>query len=133
MITAPVALCLFCGSPDEPGHPCDGRQGQVEAAAIPGQIGPLRFDGPAYEPAHDQARLSGQIARVWTVMGDRSWRTLNEIASLTGDPPASVSAQLRHLRKERFGGHTIERQARGDRGDGLWEYRLIVNEQRQSA
>lgn len=28
----PVLLCLFCGDPDLPGHPCDGRQGEAEAA-----------------------------------------------------------------------------------------------------
>jgi len=32
MITAPVALCLFCGQRDEPDHPCDGRQGWREWA-----------------------------------------------------------------------------------------------------
>ncbi|KKL56177.1 hypothetical protein LCGC14_2247980, partial [marine sediment metagenome] len=36
--------------------------------------------------------------------------TLCEIEDLTGDPPASISAQLRHLRKERFGAHTVERR-----------------------
>ena len=29
------------------------------------------------------------------------WRTLRSIADCTGDPEASVSAQLRHLRKDR--------------------------------
>ena len=57
-------------------------------------------------------------------MHDGRWRTLDEIASTTGDPPASISAQLRHLRKRRFGAHVVERQARGDRSHGLWEYRV---------
>ena len=45
-------------------------------------------------------------------------------AVATGDPPESVSAQLRHLRKERFGSHTVEKKYLGD---GLYVYRLIVN------
>ncbi len=47
-----------------------------------------------------------------------------EIATCTLTPPASVSAQLRHMRKPRFGGHTVEREYVGD---GLYNYRLIVN------
>jgi len=35
---------------------------------------------------------------------------------------------LRHLRKDRFGSHVVEKQPRGDRSHGLFEYRLIVNE-----
>ncbi len=57
-------------------------------------------------------------------MRDGKWRTLDEIATFTGDPHASVSAQLRHLRKARFGGHKVEKRARGDRHCGLFEYRL---------
>ena len=48
-------------------------------------------------------------------------RTLDEIAQLTGDPPASVSAQLRHLRKEKYGAHCVEKRRREG---GLWEYSL---------
>ena len=87
-------------------------------------IQPLRFNGPAYEAKHDQKRLTGQILRVYTLMQDARWRTLAEIEKTTGDPPASVSAQLRHLRKERFGSHAVDKRPRGDRVRGLWEYRL---------
>ena len=85
----------------------------------------LNFDGPCYEPVHDQARLTGQILRVWDLMRDGKWRTLREIENATGDPQSSISAQLRHLRKDRFGAHTVDRRARGERASGLWEYRLI--------
>lgn len=86
-----------------------------------------RFDGSDYEPEFDKARLTGQIKRIFDCMKNGCWRTLEEIQQLTGDPQASISAQLRHLRKERFGGHTIEKQPRGSRERGLFEYRLIVN------
>lgn len=84
-----------------------------------------RFDGSDYDPEQDDARLSGQIQRVYSLMQDGRWRTLAEIADATGDPPASISAQLRHLRKPRFGLHTVNKQPRGDRAKGLFEYQLV--------
>jgi len=49
---------------------------------------------------------------------------LSEIAAAAGDPEASVSAQLRHLRKPRFGSYVVEKRPRGDRSAGLFEYRV---------
>jgi hypothetical protein len=85
-----------------------------------------KFNGPVYEPEFDQDRLTGQIRRVYDLMIDGRWRTLDEISRATNDPHASISAQLRHLRKERFGSHVIDKQARGNRKTGLWEYRLLL-------
>jgi hypothetical protein len=127
LLTRDADPCRFCGgNPAEPDHArrCDGRQGRVEAAERPVLASP-HFNGPAYEPEYDHARLTGQLLRIWTTMKDRRWRTLHEIALATGDPESSISAQLRHLRKPRFGSHTVERRARGDRAAGLHEYRLI--------
>jgi hypothetical protein len=84
-----------------------------------------RFNGPAYDPRFDRERLRHQMGRVYDLMQDGYWRTLSNIATLTGDPEASVSAQLRHLRKRRFGGYVVERQPRGNRATGLFEYRLL--------
>lgn len=83
-----------------------------------------RFNGPEYSPEFDQERLGAQLKRVYAVISDGNWYTLQEIQMITGDPQASISAQLRHLRKTRFGSHIIERRSRGDRKDGLFEYRL---------
>jgi DNA-binding CsgD family transcriptional regulator len=85
----------------------------------------LRFDGADYNRARDDARLTGQILRVWDCVSDGNWKTLKQIAQETGDPEASVSAQLRHLRKPRFGGHTVERE---HVNNGLYKYRLIPKE-----
>lgn len=85
------------------------------------------FNGPAYDPKHDRVRLSVQYKRIFDLMQDAAWRTLDEIAKLTGDPPASVSAQLRHMRKARFGSHTVDKERIGEKGNGLWTYRLVVN------
>jgi hypothetical protein len=86
--------------------------------------GEPEFNGSDYDSKHDHARLTGQIRRVKDLMADGAWRTLDEIAAKTGDPQASISAQLRNLRKERFGSHVIGKQARGERSHGLFEYRL---------
>ena len=84
-----------------------------------------RFAGADYNPAFDQERLTGQIRRVFEAVKDGRWRTLNEIAAATGDPEASISAQLRHLRREKFGSWRVEKQARGERSFGLFEYRIL--------
>jgi len=74
-----------------------------------------------------------------------AWMTLGEIAGLTEIGEASVSAQLRHLRKWRHGRHRVEkrRRRRSPAGDGfargaraagkrrtvrvakMWEYRVL--------
>lgn len=83
----------------------------------------LRFDGPTYEPEFDQERLTGQILRIRDLMLDGTWRTLGEIRAITGDPESSVSAQLRHLRKPRFGAYLVDKRRRVE-GSGLYEYRV---------
>lgn len=80
-----------------------------------------RFDGDVYQHAIDFSRLKGQILRVYQLMRDGRWRTLDEIARATGDPVASVSAQLRHLRRDKFGGHVVNRRSRTG---ALFEYQL---------
>jgi hypothetical protein len=87
----------------------------------------MRFDGSDYEPSHDDHRLVPQYERIFFLMKDGEWRTLSEIEALTGYPGASISAQLRHMRKERFGSHVVEKRPREGRDQGLYEYRLIVN------
>lgn len=60
-----------------------------------------------------------------------TWLTLEELAKLTNYPPASISAQLRHLRKQEFGGYEVEKRQRvsgrilhGEDFGTVWEYRL---------
>lgn len=84
-----------------------------------------RFNGSDYIKEFDQQRLTGQLKRIYGLMIDGRWRTLREIEIITGDPASSISAQLRHLRKERFGSHTVNKRSRGDRKIGLFEYQLI--------
>lgn len=85
------------------------------------------FDGPDYKPDLDDDRLTNQYHRIFNLMRDGKWRTLSEIAVETGDPQASISAQLRHMRKPRFGAHIVNRERVKDREtQGLFEYQLIV-------
>ena len=86
---------------------------------------PLDFDGDTYDHDRDHERLFAQLGRVRRVMLDARWHTLHEVSALTGDPPASVSARIRDLRKQKFGGHIVDRQYLHD---GLWQYRLFVPE-----
>ena len=81
--------------------------------------------GPTFSPVFDGKRLNEQMSRIFNLMSDGCWRTFSEIHASTGDPEASISANLRHFRKEKFGAHTVYKKRRGD--TGLYEYQLIVN------
>lgn len=86
------------------------------------------FNGATYDPATDNERLTKQMGRVYSCMIDGKWRTLAEIELETSDPQASISAQLRHLRKPRFGSYILNRRPRGNRERGLFEYQLLKSE-----
>ena len=85
----------------------------------------LDFDGDTYEPARDRVRLTGQSKRVFICMRNTGWWSLAQLSYHCMFPEASISARIRDFRKDKFGGHTVERR-RTD--NGLFEYRLIVNE-----
>ena len=64
-----------------------------------------------------------------------TWLTLEELARMTSYPPASISAQLRHLRKEQHSGYRLEKRCRVTAkfatgveervaSGPVWEYRL---------
>lgn len=52
------------------------------------------------------------------------WVSPGQIAQMTGAPARSVTARLRDLRKDRFGGYIIIIRRCKNRRDGLWEYRI---------
>ncbi len=91
-------------------------------------LGPL-FDGPALEPI-DSIRLGDQLRRVFEYMRQREWvtlRELNQACGVSGEllSEASASARIRDLRKEKFGGYTVDRRRSvTDPDSGLFEYRL---------
>lgn len=84
------------------------------------------FDGNTFDVELDGARLGKQLHRVYSVVKQGRWLTLNEIATITGDPESSISARLRDLRKSKFGANEINRRRRG--GGGQYEYRFVIKE-----
>jgi hypothetical protein len=91
--------------------------------STPERIRPRFFSGSDYVPHHDYSRLKGQIKRIHDFMADGGWYTKREIAQATGAPEGSVGAQLQNLRKEPLC-HRVDKRPRGDRSQGLWEYKM---------
>ncbi len=83
-----------------------------------------RFDGATFDEELDGGRLNKQFSRINQFMKDGKWHTLREISKATGAPEASASAQLRNLRKDRFGAHKVNRRRRDNPAKGLFEYQV---------
>jgi len=92
----------------------------------------LNFDGPAYDAEKDCARLSGQIEGVLLALKSGElrgrWMTVSEIRNychkiLAEDyPEASISAQCRNLRKQKFGRWNV--QSRYRKSARIFEYKI---------
>jgi hypothetical protein len=99
------------------------------------------LEAPASDvfPEEDETQLAA-IRELTTRASARGvWLTLAEIAEATEFAEASISAQLRHLRKAHHGGYHVEKRhrcsARGvatmrkirdtRRGPVIWEYRVL--------
>jgi hypothetical protein len=81
--------------------------------------------GPAFSEAIDGKPIRKQMETIrdW-MLGHPFYCTLAEIATALNYPEASVSADLRHLRKKRFGAFRVLKRRR--EGQRTWEY--IVRE-----
>ena len=87
---------------------------------------------------YDARRLRSQREIIRDVMLSaadcETWLTLGELRALTRYGEASISAQLRHLRKSENGGYEVvkrhregvspERPGADGRGECVWEYRI---------
>lgn len=105
--------------------------------------------GPVFEDVRDRGRVLTQMevirdvllsaaecatevaghsyTRLWhgtQISAVGGWLTLSEIADLTNYGEASISAQLRHLRKPHFGGYVVAKRRRGSVTNAAWEYRI---------
>ena len=81
-----------------------------------------RFDGATFDPERDGQRLTTLLDDVRNLMSDGLWRSLGHIRdTLQRGSEASISARLRDLRKERFGGFNVDHK---NLGGGLWIYRV---------
>jgi hypothetical protein len=88
---------------------------------------------------YDASRLRSQRDVIRDVMVAATdcdtWLTLGELRALTRYGEASISAQLRHLRKTENGGYDVAKRRRDDvaparaaadgRGECTWEYRIV--------
>jgi len=83
----------------------------------------MRFNGDAVDSTARQVP-EGIYESHDLSTADGGWMTLRELAELTNYGEASISAQLRHLRKTRFGGYVVAKRRRGPPADGVWEYRI---------
>ncbi|HXJ11846.1 MAG TPA: hypothetical protein VNH19_06195 [Candidatus Limnocylindrales bacterium] len=76
-----------------------------------------------FRPGRTQRETLLTVLRL--AAGYGQWVTLAELAGKTKFPPASISAQLRHLRKPKYGAWGIEKRRREWVTEELvWEYRL---------
>jgi hypothetical protein len=89
------------------------------------------FSGAAYEPKLDRARLALQIERIRVWALARDWFTLRaarldleQLYTPAYFPEASISANLRNLRKEPYRLRVDKRRRAGVRSGGVWEYRI---------
>ena len=85
--------------------------------------------GKTFYRVRDGERLSRQAKAVWYLMRDKKWRTLPEISDKLGEPQQSVSARLRDLRKDRFGGWDVQRQYVAN---GVWAYRVLKPQEQRA-
>ena len=83
------------------------------------------FDGAVYNSTRDRERLTGQLHSIFMLMSDGNYRTVNEIHEQLGYPHASISAQLRNLKKPKFGGHGLEKK-RVFEDSALWTFKIIA-------
>ena len=130
-------------APQETPPPDESRGDAAEAGEA--QAEPLEAQVYGSVIEEDETQLAA-IRELMTRAGARGiWLTLGEIAEATQFAEASISAQLRHLRKLHHGGHRVEKRRRGRsrtaaarkicdgrRGPVIWEYRVLRRAERLS-
>lgn len=80
--------------------------------------------GPDITP-QEAKRMTGQRAKVFNIMLDGEWRTLQNIIDLgVESPPQSVAIYLRSFRELRYGGYKVEKKKMN--GTRLFAYRLFI-------
>ena len=111
--------------------------GVLEAYAGEDQAATMDSSESAFE--EDETQLAAIRELMLRACARGVWLSLGEIAEATEFAEASISAQLRHLRKPHHGAHCVEKRRReaarggaargtirdGRRGPVLWEYRVL--------
>lgn len=83
--------------------------------------GASEFPGPVKPEEVPRLRRQHEVIRDFMLRHNR-WHSLRHIAAHTGYPEASISANLRHLRKQSFGAYRVEKMRAGG---GVWLYRVL--------
>jgi hypothetical protein len=126
--------CVWCD------HVCfsDLAMGQKHFETVGELVTKRSTFGPAYSEPLDGERIHTQFTILLIYMlaegrADR-WHSLAEIETYYKKlhpfarpcPQASISAQLRHMRKPQFGSYILEKRRRPSLSVGTWEYKLSV-------
>jgi hypothetical protein len=112
-----------------------GQSAAVDLSRIPEGVRGSVVEMPG---VYDARRLRSQRDVIRDVMLSaadcETWLTLGELRALTKYGEASISAQLRHLRKSENGGYEVvkrhregaspERPGADGRGECIWEYQI---------
>lgn len=134
-------------------HQLEGKALEVQGLEAQQSIGPSSLgtsgDGCATgangsSVDEDETQLAAIRELMQRAFARGVWLTLGEIAEVTEFAEASISAQLRHLRKPHHGGHRVEKRRRisqraaaatreiraARRGPVIWEYRVMPKRSR---
>jgi len=70
--------------------------------------------------------FEGQLKEIFDIMTDGKWRTIDQLAAITGIHTQSISARLRDYRKPQFGNHTVNKRPLKHTPALIFEYQLIL-------
>jgi hypothetical protein len=129
------------GREQEDAHLAGGGSAAM-AARLQGMPAKIRASVGMDRGEYDAQRLRSQREIIRDVMLSAAacdtWLTLGELRALTQYGEASISAQLRHLRKSENGGYAVAKRHReyaaparagmDGRGECVWEYRIACTE-----
>lgn len=71
----------------------------------------LVYDFVNPKDAERTQKLTGDLRRVYAIMQDGKTHLVSDIAKILNLPECSVSAQIRHLRKQKYGGYNVVRKS----------------------
>lgn len=84
--------------------------------------------GATFQESLDGERVRTQMQVIRDFMLSHDFVTLSEIEHCLKYPSASISAQLRHLKKDKFGGYELEKKRLSINNAGTWLYKLTSRE-----
>ena len=83
----------------------------------------LHFHGPDITEEENK-KMSAAMLRVFSLMKDGQWRTLENLMNVIGSPTQSIAIYLRAFREKRYGGHIVNKRKVGK--GRIFEYQLII-------